>query len=65
MTKKFCDRCGKETELLLEISVPDQKGEYQTFSTKPKEVCIDCKNLYDNLIGKITDFRFWLFEKFF
>ncbi len=63
MAKYYCDRCGKESEMLHEIKVPTQKSAY-SFDTKPYEVCADCENEYDKIIDKLTDIRFALFEGF-
>lgn len=64
MVKFYCDRCGKESERLHEIKIPTQKRKYHNFDTKPYNVCVDCENEYDNIIGKLTDIRFILFDGF-
>lgn len=64
MVKFYCDRCGKENEKLHEIKIPTQKREHHSFDTKPYQVCVECKNEYDNIIDKLTDIRFVLFDGF-
>ena len=65
MTKYFCDRCGKESEKLTKIRIPDKKQPHiNSFSTKSICVCSDCENEFDNLINKLTDIRFILFDDF-
>lgn len=64
MIKFYCDRCGKESEKLYEIKIPTQKREHNSFSTKPYQVCADCESEYDNIIDKLTDIRFVLFNGF-
>lgn len=64
MIKFYCDRCGKESEKLYEIKIPTQKRKYHNFDTKIYQVCADCENEYDNIIGKLVDIRFILFDGF-
>lgn len=64
MTKYFCDRCGKESEKLTEIPIPDEKTSTNSFSTKFVHVCNDCENEFDNIINKLIDIRFILFNDF-
>lgn len=64
MIKFYCDRCGKESKKLHEIKIPTQKRKYNNFDTKIYQVCADCENEYDNIIGKLVDIRFVLFDGF-
>ena len=64
MVKFYCDRCGRESEELNQIKIPTQKTAYNTFNTKPYQVCVDCENQYNNIIDKLTDIRFVLFDGF-
>jgi len=64
MVKFYCDRCGKESEKLHEIQIPTQKSSSHSFYTQHCQVCIDCKSEYDNIIDKLTDIRFVLFNGF-
>lgn len=64
MVKFYCDRCKKETKKLVEIKIPTQKREHHSFSTEPYQVCVDCESEYDNIIDKLTDIRFILFNGF-
>ena len=63
MTKHFCDRCGKECQSLAEIKIPAEKV-IGGFSTKPVQVCTDCKKEYDDRIRKCIDIRFVIFDGF-
>lgn len=64
MTKFYCDRCGKESKKLYEIKIPTQKRKYNSFDTESYQVCVDCENEYDNIIDKLIDIRFVLFNGF-
>ncbi len=64
MIKFYCDRCKKETEKLVEIKIPTVKNNYGGFDTKLYQVCVDCESEYDDIIGKLTDIRFVLFDGF-
>lgn len=64
MVKFYCDRCGKESEKLHEIKIPTHKREHHNFDTKPCQVCADCENEYYQIIDKLTDIRFVLFDGF-
>ena len=44
MTKKYCDRCGKETDSVLYEKIPDPKASHdgRGYSTKEVELCRKC-----------------------
>lgn len=64
MIKFYCDRCKKETEKLVEIKIPTVKNNYGSFDTKPCQVCVGCQREYNDIICKLTDIRFVLFDGF-
>ena len=66
MVKYFCDRCGKEAKNLVQIQVPKEKHDkYGGFNVEPIHVvCSNCKREFDNIISKLTDIRFILFNDF-
>ena len=63
MIKKYCDRCGKEVNSLLDIKIPNIKASI-SFENKTIAVCISCKEEADNLYDKLTDIRFIMFKGF-
>ena len=63
VVKYYCDRCGKETKNLEQISVPSEKKR-NSFLPKLFQVCPECEKEYDDIINKLTDIRFVLFDGF-
>ena len=64
MIRCYCDRCGKEIDRTNKISIPKQKTTYG-FETVEKEVCSECEEVFNDIISKLVDIRFILFEGFF
>lgn len=64
MTKYFCDRCGKESDKLEEIHIPDKKTIAGSFMTKPIQVCRNCEQEHNVILDKCVDIRFILYEGF-
>ena len=63
MIKCYCDRCGKEIDRTNKIHIPKQKTKYG-FETVEKEVCSACEEEFNDIISKLVDIRFVLFEGF-
>lgn len=64
MTKYFCDRCGKEVGNLIQIKIPSKKTNFNSFETKPIQVCDSCQKEFDDINKKLLDIRFILFSDF-
>ena len=64
MIKRFCDRCNKEVEYTRKILIPCEKTSCMSFSTTPMSVCCDCENKFYNIIDKLIDIKFILFNDF-
>lgn len=63
MIRCYCDRCGKEIDRTNKIRIPKQKTTYG-FETVEKEVCSECEEEFNDIISKLVDIRFILFEGF-
>ena len=42
MIKKYCDRCGKETDHLCNTRVPNSARKNGDYTVKDVELCVDC-----------------------
>lgn len=42
MIKKYCDRCGKETEHICNARVPNIARKNGDYTVKDVELCVDC-----------------------
>lgn len=65
MTRKFCDRCGKECESLIEIHIPLENHGNGRFSVEEKEVCGECNEIHNKLVETLTDIRFMMYKNLF
>ena len=63
MTKYYCDRCGKESQILFDVKIPNIKNSI-SFENKTVGLCSSCREEADRLYDKITDIRFILFKDF-
>jgi len=52
MKKRICDKCGKETLLLVDDGFEDMKS--LIFNEEKLDLCGKCKKQYDKLIEKTT-----------
>lgn len=46
MIKKYCDRCGKETEYLCNVRVPNSARKNGDYTVKEVELCVDCRDKF-------------------
>ncbi len=64
MVKHFCDRCGKETDNLNRIHIPQKRISCGDYESRIIDVCRDCEIEHASIIGKLMDIRFILFADF-